>query len=244
MSATVTEAMAASDSPRRGSTNIAARASRKPSTRPPRNSRRKTSTTPPGEPGMAALESTRLTRMPMKRPKAAMATASFSSDSPSARIDNRLGAPTSRKMLMTAAGSVVDTTAPSSRQTTRSMPVAQWTTKPTEAMHTTTATMASSRTAWTSSISRRTSMLRPAVNSNGGRNKGRNMSAPTSSLSRPTKASPSAPSLTPLLINQEPRNPMPIPAIASRTVCGRRKRSATGTSRLTTTSTIEMASRA
>ena len=193
---------------------------------------------------MAALGSTRLTRMPMNRPKAAMATASFSSDSPSARIDSRLGAPTSRKMPITAAGSVVDTTAPSSRQTTRSMPVAQCTTKPTEAMQTTTATMASSSTAWTSSISRRTSMLRPAVNSSGGRNSGRNMSAPTSSLSRPTKASPRAPSLTPLVIIHEPRKPMPMPAMASSTVCGRRKRSATGTSRLTTTSTMEIASRA
>ena len=66
----------------------------------------------------------------MKKPKAAMATASLSSDSPSARIDSRLGAPTSRKMPITAAGSVVDTTAPSSRQTTRSMPVARCTTPP------------------------------------------------------------------------------------------------------------------
>ena len=64
----------------------------------------------------------------MNRPKAAMATASFNSDSPSARIDSRLGAPTSRKMPITAAGSVVDTMAPSSRQTTRSMPVARCTT--------------------------------------------------------------------------------------------------------------------
>jgi hypothetical protein len=49
-----------------------------------------------------------------------MATASFNSDSPSARMLSRLGAPTSRKMPMTAAGSVVDTTAPSSRHTTMS----------------------------------------------------------------------------------------------------------------------------
>ena len=180
----------------------------------------------------------------MKRPKAAMATASFSSDSPSARIDSRLGAPTSRKMPMTAAGSVVDTTAPSSRQTTRSMPVAKCTTPPTMAMHTSTATMASSSTAQISSSRRRTSIVRPALKSSGGRNSGRNTSLPTSSLSRPMKASPSAPSLISLEMIQEPRKPNPMPAIASRTVCGTRKRSASGTSRLTTISTMAIASRA
>ena len=105
------------------------------------------------------------TRMPRNRPKAAIATASFSSDSPSARIDSRLGAPTSRKMPITAAGSVVDTTAPSSRQTTRFTPVAQWTTRPTKAMQTTTAMIASNSTAEISSSRRRTSMFSPAVNS-------------------------------------------------------------------------------
>jgi hypothetical protein len=44
--------------------------------------------------------------------------------------------------------------------------------------------------------------------------------------------------------NQVPRNPRAIPAIASNTVCGRRKRSAIGTSRLTTISTIAIASTA
>ncbi len=37
---------------------------------------------------------------------------------------------------------------------------------------------------------------------------------------------------------------MPMPAMASSTVCGSQDRSATGTSRLTTTSTMEIASRA
>ena len=176
----MTEAMAASDSPSRGSSSMATRAMTKPQIRPPTNSRRKTRTAPVGSAASetsAGSGATRATRMPMNRPKAAMATASFSSDSPSARIDSRLGAPTSRKMPMTAAGSVVDTTAPSSRQTTRSMPVARCTTPPTMAMHTSTATMASSSTAETSSSRRRTSIVRPAVKSKGGRNSGRNTSA-------------------------------------------------------------------
>ena len=47
-----------------------------------------------------------------------IAAASLSSASPSTRRVSRAGAPTSRKMAITAAGSVVATTAPSSRQTT------------------------------------------------------------------------------------------------------------------------------
>ena len=96
----------------------------------------------------------------------------------------------------------------------------------------------------TSSSRRRTSIVRPAVKSSGGRNSGRNTSVPTSSLSRPTKASPSAPSLMSLEMIHEPRKPSPMPAMASRTVCGRRKRSASGTSTLTTVSTMAIASRA
>ena len=97
----------------------------KPSIRPPTNSRRKTPTADVASAGMAESPEARATRMPMNRPKAAMATASFRRDSPSARIDSLLGAPTSRKMPMTAAGSVVETMAPSSRHTTRSTPVAK-----------------------------------------------------------------------------------------------------------------------
>ena len=180
----------------------------------------------------------------MQKPKAAIATASLSSDSPSARIDRRLGAPTSRKMPITAAGSVVDTMAPSSRQTMMSMPVARCTAPATPAMQTSTATIAISRTAKISSNRRRTSMVRPAVNSSGGRNSGRKTSVPSLSLSRPRKMSPRTPNVWPLEAIQVPRNPSAMPAIASSTVCGRRRRSASGTRRLTIVSTIAIASRA
>ena len=225
---------------------MAPRAMAKPNSSPPANSRANTWTAPRGSVPISTASGSatdRVTRMPMNRPKAAMATASFSSDSPSARIDRRFGAPTSRKIPITAAGSVVDTTAPSSRQTTISMPVARWTTPATAAMHTSTATMASSSTAEISSIRRRTSIVRPAVNNRGGRNSGRNTSVPTSSLSKPTKASPSTPSLMSLSMTHEPMKPRLMPAMASRTVCGRRNRSATGTSTLTTVSTIAIARR-
>ena len=244
--ADVTEAMAASDSPSRGRMTMAVRAIAKPNTRPPTNSRRKTPAALVRSLSAEAAGSARLreARMPMNRPNAAMATASFRSDSPSARIESRFGAPTSRKMPMAAAGSVVETTAPSSRQTTMSIPVAKCTTPATEAMQTSTATMARSSTAWISSINRRTSMVRPAVKSRGGRNRGRKTSVPTSSLSSPTKAAPSAPSLMSLAMIQEPRKPNPMPAMASSTVCGNLKRSASGTRMLTTINTIAIASKA
>ena len=224
---------------------MATRAIAKPSTRPPTNSRRNTPTAEVGSAGMPppSVEA-RATRMPMNRPNAAMATASFSSDSPSARIDSLLGAPTSRKMPMTAAGSVVETTAPSSRQTTMSKPVARCTTPATQAIQTSTATMASSSTAWISSMRRLTSIVRPAVNRSGGRKRGRNSSVPTSSLSRPIKASVKTPRRKLPATIHEPRKPMPMPAMASRTVCGSLKRSASGTSTLTTVRTTAIASRA
>src|SRR5580692_11066338 len=56
--------------------------------------------------------------IPSKTANSAIAAASLSRASPSTRRVNRAGAPMSRKMAMTAAGSVVDTTEPSSRQTT------------------------------------------------------------------------------------------------------------------------------
>ncbi len=181
----------------------------------------------------------RAINMSITSAKAEMATASLNSDSPSARIDSRLGAPTSRKMPITAAGSVVDTMAPSSRQTMRSMPVVWCTTAATTPMQTSTATTASSRTAKISSNSRRTSIVRPALNNRGGRNIGRKSSVLRSSRVRPSKTSCVTPPAR--VIAHEPANPSPRPATASSTVCGSRSRSASGTSRLTRVRTIAIA---
>ncbi len=188
----------------------------------------------PAMPGAA-----RVTRMSITSAKVEIATASLNSDSPSARIESRLGAPTSRKMPITAAGSVVDTMAPSSRQTTRSTPVTWWTTTATTPMQTSTATMASNSTAKISSSRRRTSIVRPALNSSGGRNIGRKSSVRRSSRIRPSKTSWVMPPAS--AIAQTPAKPRPRPAIARSTVCGSRRRSASGTSRLTSVSTMAIA---
>ncbi len=180
----------------------------------------------------------------MTKAKVEIATASLNSDSPSARIDSRLGAPTSRKMPMTAAGSVVETIAPTSRQTISSMPVTWCSTAATTPMQTSTATTANSSTAKISSNSRRTSIVSPALNSSGGRKSGRKRSVRTSSRSRPSNKSCIRPVEPPCTMNHEPRKPSPRPAMASSTVCGRRRRSASGTSRLTRINTIAMARRA
>ena len=99
-----------------------------------------------------------------------MAAASFSRLSPSTSRTSRAGAPISRKMATTAAGSVVATIDPSSRQTTSGTPASGHSASPITAVATNTATTASSRMGAASSIIRRTSMVSAAWNSSAGRN--------------------------------------------------------------------------
>ena len=70
---------------------------------------------------------------------------------------------------MTAAGSVVATTEPSSRQTTSGTPASGHKAKPIAAVVTSVATIANSRIGAASSRMRRTSLVMPASNTSSGR---------------------------------------------------------------------------
>ena len=112
-------------------------------------------------------------------------------------------------------------------------------------MQTRTATIASSSTANTSSNSRRTSMVRPAVNEQRRQEQRQeDVGADLELVEAGEDVADRARSCGRCAMIQVPRKPRPMPAIASSTVCGRRRRSASGTSRLTSVSTIAMASRA
>ena len=97
-----------------------------------------------------------------------IAAASFRSASPSTRRVSRAAAPTSRNTAITAAGSVVATTEPSSRQTTSGKPAIGQSAKPTTAVQTIVATTASIRIGAASSSIRRTStVIAPSKTSSG-----------------------------------------------------------------------------
>ena len=88
-----------------------------------------------------------------------MAAASFSRLSPSTSRVSRAGAPTSRKIAITATESVVATIAPSSRHATSDTPAIGNSASPITNVATSTAITASSRIGAASSMSRRTSTV-------------------------------------------------------------------------------------
>jgi hypothetical protein len=107
--------------------------------------------------------------MPSRTANRAIAAASLSSASPSTSRVKRPGAPTSRKIAITAAGSVVATAAPSSKHTTSGTPAIGHNAKPITAVVTRVAMTARNRIGAASSIRRRTSVAIPASNTRGGR---------------------------------------------------------------------------
>ena len=118
-----------------------------PAKPPPKKSTRNSLTTKP----IAQLVS--LERTPKSTEYKAIAAASLSRLSPSTSVVNLLGAPTSLKIPITAAGSVVDTIAPSNRHATIPMPENSDNTTPTNRVLTTTATIAIIRIGPMSSMS-------------------------------------------------------------------------------------------
>ena len=110
-----------------------------------------------------------VTSAPISTVNRAMAVASLRMLSPSTSRVRRPGAPISRKIATTAAGSVVATIAPSSRQPRIGTPNTAESPRPIEAVVSTTATTASSRMGAMSSTSRRTSMVSAVWNSSNGR---------------------------------------------------------------------------
>ena len=107
--------------------------------------------------------------IPSKTANSAIAAASLRRASPSTKRVKRAGAPISRKIAMTAAGSVVDTTEPSSKQTTNETRPNGQSAKPTTAVEINVATIASSRIGAVSSSIRLTSVAIPASNTSKGR---------------------------------------------------------------------------
>src|SRR5205823_14495483 len=107
--------------------------------------------------------------LPSKTANSAIAAASLRRASPSTKRVKRAGAPISRKIAMTAAGSVVDTTEPSSKQTTNETRPNGQSAKPTTAVEINVATIASSRIGAVSSSIRLTSVAIPASNTSKGR---------------------------------------------------------------------------
>ena len=95
-------------------------------------------------------------------PNKVIAAASFSRLSPPSRRVRRAGAPTSRKMLITATGSVVATIAPSIRQAISGTPAMGARDNPMTPVATTTAMTASSRIGAASFTICRTSIVRAA----------------------------------------------------------------------------------
>jgi hypothetical protein len=101
----------------------------------------------------------------------AIAAASFSRLSPSRITSSRRGAPISRKVETTAAGSVVEIAAPSSRQAISPNGDTLHTARPTQTVARMTASTAITSTTTASSSSRRTLTASAISNSSGGRNR-------------------------------------------------------------------------
>ncbi len=100
--------------------------------------------------------------------KIVIAAASFNRLSPSTSRMSRDGAPTSRKIVITATGSVVATIAPSVRHATSGTPATGASARPIATVATTTATIASSRIGAASSTISETSMVSADSNSSAG----------------------------------------------------------------------------
>ena len=77
--------------------------------------------------------------------KSTIAIPSLSSDSPSTRTSSRLGTPSSRKVAVTATGSVAEISAPKSSAAVIGMPRPTWTIMPTSTVAITRATIARAR---------------------------------------------------------------------------------------------------
>ena len=127
-----------------------ARASAQPATAPPISSQGKPTRMSRGV-GSGTPDITKV----RKKPKSAMAAASFRRLSPSTIRASRCGAPIERKIVTTADGSVVETIAPMSRQATGAIPVTGTSARPTASVATMTATTASTRIGTQSSSIRR-----------------------------------------------------------------------------------------
>ncbi len=161
--------------------------------------------------------------------KIAIAVASLSRLSPSTRRVRRAGAPRSRKIAITAAGSVVAMIAASSRQATSGTPASGQSARPTAAVVASTAITARTRTGAASSTRRRTSMVRAASNKRIGRKTNRN---PLEVIGK-SWISLAISSKGPVIeVRRRKPAPMPTttPTTASSTLCGRLSRVASGCS--------------
>ncbi len=197
-----------------------------PTSTPPTRLRRKCSANP------ATLSCSRPSSHSRSAVKSVIAAASFSRLSPSTRRISRDGAPTSRKIAMTATGSVVATIAPSARHAMIDTPATGSSAAPIAPVATTTATIARSRIGAASSIICGTSIVSADSNSSAGSRMYRNASEPIGS---PEKACATRPSRPPaaaccaIVVNV----PSAIPAPASRTAGGSDSRPASRCIRLT-----------
>ena len=160
-------------------------------------------------------------------PNSAMAAASFSRLSPSINRDSRCGVPISRNSPTTTDGSVVATTAPTSRQTTNGCATNGNNAAPITSVETNTATMASVKIGTQSSIMRRKSSDSATSNSSVGRKTYRNICELIGSV-RIEIANGFSASVRSVRKNQPAEPPMMIPTIARNTENGRRSRDAKG----------------
>ena len=166
--------------------------------------------------------------------KIAIAVASLSRLSPSTRRDRRAGAPRSRKIATTAAGSVVATIAASSRQATSGTGASGQSARPTAAVVASTAITASTKIGAASSIRRRTSIINAASNSRIGRKMNRNP-CEVIGKSRISSATSLKTSVSGVRSRKPAATPMKTPTTASSTVWAKLSRAASGCSSPTTT---------
>ena len=161
--------------------------------------------------------------------KIAIAVASLSRLSPSTSRVRRAGAPRSRKIAITAAGSVVAMIAASSRQAARGTGASGQSASPTAAVVASTAITARTNTGAASSIRRRTSMVSAASNKRIGRNTNKK---PLEVIGKSRiSAAMSSKALVKGVCRRKPAPmPMTTPTTASSTLCERLSQAANGCS--------------